>query len=252
MDEMAVDARKRILDLTYKMGHVGAHVAPSLSLVDILVVLFRDVMDFSKDLFVLSKGHGGLGYYVALYEAGRITEEELNTFEDNGGDFPGQPSKNIDKSIVYSSGSLGLGLSYAVGRALKHEGTVYVLMGDGELNEGTIWEAAMFAGFHKMTNIVGIVDFNRMQSDGASDRILSYDIGSMWRSLNWNVATCDGHDANDIRNALETESDKPLVVIANTVKGKGVSFMEGNPQWHHGHLTEAQYQQAIDEVLHHD
>jgi len=243
-----LDGRKRIIDLTYKMGHVGSHTAPSLSCVDILTVLFSDYMDFDKDLFVLSKGHGGLGYYVALYEAGVITEDQLNTFEDNGGLFPGQPSKCVENTVIYSGGSLGLGLCYAVGRAMLHDGEIYTLLGDGELNEGTNWESAMYAGFHKIKNLTAIVDYNKMQSDGASDKILEVNIAGMFKAAGWDIIECDGHDAEDICKALDNERKGPTVIIAHTVKGKGISFMENNPEWHHNHLDDKLYADAKAEL----
>jgi len=248
--ELTRDGRKKIIQLGYKAGHTGAHFAPSLSLVDVLTVLFTEVMDREKDLFVLSKGHGGLGYYVAMYEARMITEEQLLTFEDNGGDFPGQPSRSPENGITYSSGSLGLGLGYAAGRAqVEPERRLFCLLGDGELNEGSNWESAMYAGFHKLANLTAIVDYNKMQSDGASEAILEFDIDGAFRAMGWQTCSCDGHDPEAIYQALTTETDgRPLAVIAHTVKGKGISFMENEQAWHHNHLSEAQYQQALAEL----
>ncbi len=246
--------RQNITKLTYGRGRKGAHVAPALSMTEIIAVLFTEIMDFSKDVFILSKGHGGLAYYCGLKEAGIITQEQLETFDVDGGDFPGQPSKNLDLSIVFSSGSLGMGLSYAVGRALafqkqKSDSKAYVLIGDGESNEGSIWESAMLASQLKLDNLVAIVDWNGMQSDGKSEEIIYMNMEQIWKAYGWNVVVCDGHNEEALFQALQTfKVDTPTVVLAKTVKGKGVSFMENDRAWHHGYLTDEQYEQAIKEV----
>lgn len=245
--------RLDILRLAHAAGRKGAHIAPSLSMVEILAVLFVEVMDHERDLFVLSKGHGALCYYTAMHRAGLIGRDQLDTFEENGGEFSGQPSRSDRNRIAFSSGSLGMGLSYGAGRALAKKrsgdgGKVYVLIGDGELNEGSIWEAAMFSAQFELNNLVAIVDKNNMQSDGCSKDIMRLDIQSVWQSFGWDVATCDGHDVSALREALSSENNRPRVLIAETVKGKGVSFMEHQRGWHHGHLTDAQYAEAMAEV----
>lgn len=258
----AKNMRKNILKLALKGGNNGAHLAPALSIVEIMAALYTNVLNFKEDMpewegrdrFILSKGHGALGFYTVLNEAGIISKEKLFTFEDDGGDLPGQSSKNIQLGIEFSGGSLGLGLSYGVGIALaahmkKLSAKTYVLMGDGEINEGTVWESAMFAGSHKLTNLVAIIDYNNMQSDGFRKDILPIDYKPIWTSFGWQVAECDGHNVEELMNTFETQiHDKPLVVIANTIKGKGVSFMENNKEWHHNKLTEEQYKQAMDEL----
>lgn len=257
--------RKNIIELAYRVGQNGAHLGPGLSIVEITAVLFCGVMKIEptnpkwdeRDRFILSKGHGSLGYYTAMAEAGIISFEDLNTFEENGGAFPGQPSKNIDKGIEFSSGSLGLGLSLGTGVALsgKRKGKkfrTFVLMGDGECNEGTVWEAAMSASHFKLGNLVAIVDRNGIQSDGPSNTILDMgDIAEKWRAFGWDVVEVDGHDIEALLDGfLKPRSDvgKPMVVIAKTVKGKGVSFMEGNNDWHHNRLTAEQREAALREI----
>lgn len=246
--------RLDILRLAYKAGKKGAHIAPSLSMVEILSALFLGVLRRDKDEFVLSKGHGGLCYYTALYQEGRITGEQLDTFEENGGDFPGQPSKSEENGIIYSSGSLGLGLSYACGIAwdAKRNGLdkkVYVLLGDGELNEGSVWESAMFASHQGLSNLIAVIDWNGMQSDGFSRDILSLDLETVWSSYGWNVIICDGHKEEELLDAFKcANSLRPTVILAKTVKGKGVSFMENDRSWHHNHLNEEQYRRAMGEV----
>ena len=257
--QVANNIRKHIIEKVHSLGNLGAHVAPPLSMADIMAVLFNSVINLKREdfksekrnRFILSKGHGALAYYAALYETGIISEEEFNTFEQNGGKYPGQPSKDIDACIEYSGGSLGLGLSYASGLALSKncsENKIYVLMGDGELNEGSVWESAMFAGFNKLKNITAIVDYNGMQSDGFSKDILEFDISKMWEACGWDVVYCNGHDAEDIKKAFETNTQKPKVIIAKTIKGYGVSFIENNKEWHHNRITDEQYQQALSEL----
>lgn len=257
----ALAMRRNIIRLALNGGANGVHIGPALSLVEIMACLYLEVLRREpggpptiRDKFVLSKGHGALAYYVALYEAGVISLEALNTYEKNGGDFPGQPVKNAAAGIGFSSGTLGLGLAYGAGLALgarkmNSDTRVYVVLGDGELNEGSVWESAMFATHAKLTNLVAIVDRNGMQSDGCTSDVLAIDIEAMWRGFGWDVAVCDGHDVEQLLAALQTEpSAQPRVVIANTVKGKGVSFMEGNNEWHHNRLTTEQYNRAVADL----
>ena len=260
--EAAMSMRRNIIQLAYNGGNNGAHIAPSLSIVEILATLYLTAMklnkenkaDENRDRFILSKGHGGLGYYTALHEAGLISKEELYSFEHNGGEFPGQPSKNINKGIDYSGGSLGMGLSYGIGLALsaqKKQATynVFVLMGDGELNEGIVWEGAMLAAHLNVSNLTVIVDRNGMQSDGMSKDILSIKIDKIWEAYGWHVITCNGHDVLSLLNAFAKKSvDRPRVIIAETIKGKGVSFMENNNEWHHNRLSKDQFALAMKEL----
>ena len=251
--------RKDMIELTYKGGANGAHIAPGLSITEIMATLYLGVMRdpaasdevTGRDVFVLSKGHGALGYYTALHEVGIISREQLYTYEDNGGSFPGQPSKNRALGIDYSGGSLGLGLSYGIGVALCNrfkgsDGRVYVLMGDGECNEGTVWESVMFAAYQKVDNITAIVDCNGMQSDGNTCDILSYDIPAVWKAWGWHVIECDGHDVAALLSAFgQRRQDMPNVILAKTIKGCGVSFMENDKAWHHSRLTDAQRDEAL-------
>lgn len=248
--EAAKRVRLNIIRLAYNAGKKGAHLAPSLSIADILAVLYKDVIQH-KDHFVLSKGHGALCWYAAMYEVGLLTKEQLDSFENNGGFLPGQPSRNLELGIEFSSGSLGLGMSFAAGLAwdAKHrcsEEKIYVLLGDGELNEGSVWESIMFAKQHNLNNLIAIVDKNGMQSDGLTSDILEMDLVTMWRSFGWTVIACNGHDTSALIKAFhENSTSKPIVIIAETTKGKGVSFMENSSEWHHNHLSQEQYQNAL-------
>ena len=253
--------RRNIIRLALHGGNNGVHIGPALSIVEILACLYGEVLrrdagtpPVIRDKFILSKGHGALGYYVALHEAGMISLETLNTYEKNGGDFPGQPVKNAAAGIEFSSGTLGLGLAFGAGlalgaRKLDRDTRVYVLLGDGELNEGSVWESVMFAAHAKLTNLVAIVDRNGLQSDGCTRDVLALDIEAMWRGFGWEVAVCDGHDLEQLLEALQAgPGGKPRVVVANTIKGKGVSFMEGNNAWHHNRLTAEQHLRAVAEL----
>jgi transketolase len=186
-----------------------------------------------------------------MFQAGLMSKEQLDSFDKNGGDFPGQPSKSLENAIAYSSGSLGLGLSYGAGLALgaKLRGAnerVFVLLGDGECNEGAVWEAAMFAA-HQRLNLIAIVDQNGMQSDGFSRDILDVDLEKVWRAFGWETVVCDGHNIDALTDALNRDGT-PRIILAKTIKGKGVSFMENNRKWHHYFLTPEEYEKAKNEV----
>lgn len=262
---MALRMRRNALSMTLAAGSLGAHVAPGLSVIEICAVLYGAVMRIDpknpswpdRDRFLLSKGHGSLGFYTALAEAGFFAIEDLKTFEFPEGFLPGQPAMFLEKGIEISSGSLGHGLSVGIGIALagrktERHYTTYVLMGDGECNEGSVWEAAMAAAHFKLNKLVAVVDANGMQSDGPCNTIM--DMGSheeKWRSFGWEALTVDGHDVAALYDAFTTsrrEPSKPMAVIASTVKGKGVSFMENNNEWHHNRLTQAQYDAAMKEL----
>ena len=259
---MASRMRKNILGMSFHAGNKGAHVGPALSMVEIMAVLFGKILNLDKsdpmwpgrDRFYLSKGHGALAYYAALNEVGYLSEADISSYDDDGGLLPAQPSMNFKKGIEFSSGSLGLGLSPAIGsalasRELSHKFMVYALMGNGECNEGTVWEAAMAASAFRLDNLVAIVDNNEIQSDGFSRDVL--DMGDMvgkWESFGWQVRGVDGHDIPALIGAMSEQwKGKPLLLMANTVKGKGVSFMERNKDWHHNVLTKDLYELAMKE-----
>lgn len=258
----ARNIRRNILLRANAAGANGAHIAPSLSLAEILSVLFLDLMKYDKsnrqwsgrDRFILSKGHGGLGCYAAMFEAGIINEDEFLSFETNGGDYPGQPSKKIEAGIEYSGGTLGMGLSYGIGLALskdckQNHFNIYVLLGDGEMDEGMVWESAMFAGQRHIENITAIIDRNSMQSDGFTKDIINFNIPTMWKACGWIATECDGHDVAALESAFsDGHSGAPKVIIADTVKGKGVSFMENAREWHHGILSQKQLELALTEL----
>ena len=238
--------RHHFLEGTLKAGSNGAHLAPSLSSVEILIAAFEMAEDKGK--VILSKGHAGLALYATMLEMGSMSREAFDTFEAEGGNFPGQPSKNKDVGIAYSSGSLGMLLSYACGRALVSDARFFVVIGNGEANEGSVWESAMFAGSRGLGNLAVVIDDNHMQADGNSGEVLRCNAAGMFAAADWDVVECDGHSVSAIMEALGRQGSKPLAVVAHTVKGKGVSFMENAKEWHHSRLSQAQYDKAMEEI----
>jgi transketolase len=260
---MAKKMRRKILDVSHSCN-VNAHLGGGLSMVDITATLYGAVLRYDaknptwkdRDRFILSKGHGVLGYYSALLEAGIISEEIFATFQMNESDLMAHPVMNVPLGIESSNGSLGQGLSMGVGLALaakrknmKHR--IYVLLGNGECNEGAVWEAIMSAAHFKLDNLIAVVDNNCFQSDGKSETVM--DCGALaekWASFGWNVCSANGHNILELYNAFVEGNveNKPKAVIAHTIKGKGVSFMENNNEWHHNRLTKVHYDQALQEM----
>ena len=254
--QVAQEMRQDILRMGLQTGLNGAHFGGGLSLVEIMAVLYKSVMRVNpaaprwpeRDRFILSKGHGAMAYYAALKQAGFVTDEELMTFKSNQTFLYGHPSMNPDKGIEFSSGSLGLGLALGVGTAMglrkrgNNQSRVFVLMGDGECGEGSVWESAASAAHFGLTNLVAIIDKNGLQYDGPTREVLNMDgMAEKWESFGWQARTVDGHDLAELLSAFEDLGNQPTVIVANTVKGKGVSFMENNPAWHHNRLTQAQF-----------
>lgn len=260
VEQMALNMRHRILDMSLRCEG-PTHLGGGLSLVEIMAVLYGAVMNIrpndphweDRDRFILSKGHGVLALYTALAEVGLISEDEFKTFKENDSNLISHPVMNLDLGIESSNGSLGQGLSMAVGLAwaARRKGrshSIYVVMGDGECNEGSVWEAAMSAAQFKLGNLVAVVDNNNFQSDGASEEIISAsDLSSKWRSFGWNVVDVDGHDVEKLLEILSNVNspEMPTCVVAHTTKGKGIDFMENNNEWHHNRLTQASYEKAI-------
>jgi transketolase len=260
---MAHSMRRRILDVSYSCNQ-SVHLGSGLSIVEIMATLYGAILNYDKnnpawedrDRFILSKGHGVLGYYSALLVSGIISEAIFASFQTNGSDLIAHPVMNIDLGIESSNGSLGQGLSMGVGLALaakrkniKHK--IYVLLGDGECGEGSVWEAIMSASHYKLDNLIAIVDNNLYQSDGKRENIMDCgDFAEKWKSFGWNVCPVDGHNVSDLYHAFSENNidNKPKVLIAHTIKGKGVSFMENNNDWHHNRLTKLNYEQALQEL----
>lgn len=265
-NELAKKVRRDIVDLTYQAGNNGTHIGGSLSIVELLSVLYNDIMNIDKenladeyrDRFIMSKGHGAMAQYAVMHRTGLLSEEDIKTFRKDGSAFSTHPCMNVKKGIEFSSGSLGHGLSLGVGSALalKKKGNlkskVFVMMGDGECDEGSVWEAAMSATNFKLDNLVVIIDKNRLQVDGFVEDVMKQEsLEEKWKSFGWDVYSTDGHNVESIYNtftaALKNQT-QATVVFANTIKGKGVSFIENRNNWHIGVLNEESYKQAVEEL----
>jgi transketolase len=259
LKEMSQNIRLRLLELTYGVGRSGAHIGGGLSVVELLTTLYGSILNFDKsnpndinrDRFILSKGHSAIALYSVLEQVGFMSKEEVDQFEVNGSPYYAHASRNLSKGIEFSGGSLSLGLSFAVGVALSCKkdnlnNHIYVLVGDGECDEGLVWESLMSASHFNLANLTVIVDFNGCQSDGHTKEIMNKStLGEKFKSFGFNVKEIDGHNLDLIYNAfVSRDHSKPNAIIAHTVKGKGVSFMENNPSWHHGYLSLEQYEQA--------
>lgn len=263
LERKALQLREDIIDMigVGKVGHLGG----SCSCADIVAVLYFHKMNIDsknpeyeyRDRFLLSKGHAALVQYAALAELGFFPKEELKNVKKLGGMLQGHPDKTKTPGIEANTGSLGQGLSIANGMALglKLDGKknkVYVIIGDGELGEGQIWEAAMAAAYYKLDNVVAIVDRNKLQATGAVvERFNTNPIDEKWKAFGWNVLVIDGHDIEQIADALDKADEvkgKPTVIIAETVKGKGISFAENTAAFHNGALTQEQYYAAKKEL----
>lgn len=248
LEEVAKNIRKKIFLMSYRAG--SGHIAPSFSCVEILVALYFKVLNIDKhnlndenrDRFILSKGHASSALYSILSEKGIIVEKLLDTFCQKDGILGAHPEAHYIPGVEVSTGSLGHGLSFGSGMALagkidEKNYRVFVLLSDGECQEGSVWEAAAFASQHKLNNLVAIVDYNKLQSLGRTDEILSLEpFCDRWKSFGWGVKEVDGHDISRIVDNLESipfTKNKPSILIAHTVKGKGISFMENVPLWHY-------------------
>lgn len=260
-----LESARKIRENIIKTGHLKgmAHFGGSLSCADILSVLYGHQMKYDvknpkkkeHDRFIISKGHCALALYSTLCEFGFITDDELKTFNQSEGDFPTHAVRNLKKGIEISSGSLGMGLSFGIGLAMaakrkKQFNKIYVLLGNGELNEGSVWEGIMFAGHNALDNIVIIIDDNCMQNDGSSENIICVsNLSERIKPFGWSTVDVDGHNVEEIIKALDSHKEnKPLAIIAHTIKGKGVSFMENIDYWHHSKMSEEQYEQALAEL----
>lgn len=263
LQKTANEVRKSIITALHAAG--AGHPGGSLSSTDIFTYLYfeemnvdpKNVSDPDRDRFVLSKGHCAPGLYSVMAEKGYFPKEELTTLRKLGSRLQGHPSMQYLPGLDMSSGSLGQGISAACGMALsakldKKDFRVYTLLGDGELQEGQVWEAAMFAGFRKLDNLVVIVDNNGLQIDGPVDKVCSpYPIDKKFEAFNFHVINIDGHNFDEIKAAFEEAKNTkgmPTAIIAHTVKGKGVSFMENQAGWHGKAPNDDEYKQAMEEL----
>lgn len=267
-EQLAWLIRRHGVEMTHLSG--GSHIGAVLSVADIVAVLYAEILNYNpkcpqwcdRDRFILSKGHAGASIYAALAETGFFSVDELKTHYQNGSRLSGHVSHHLP-GVDFSTGSLGHGLSAAAGMAyaakkdrnFKHK--VYVVLGDGECNEGSIWEAALFANHFRLNNLIAIVDHNHMQSLDFNENTLEIeDFAKKWDSFGWNVIEIDGNNHNELRDAFSQAKDysldnnhKPTIIIANTIKGYGITFMENDILWHYRFPHDGwEYDCAISEL----
>lgn len=260
-EELAWRIRRHGIEMTH-VSH-GSHIASVLSAAEIVAVLYNEVMhvgpelvdDEERDRFILSKGHASAAVYAALAEKGFFPVEELVTQEQDGSRISGHISRNGLPGVEFSTGSLGHGLGVGAGLALaaKEDGAqhrVFVVLGDGECEEGSVWEAALFAHHYSLANLVATVDHNHMQAMGTCEEVASLaPLGDKWRAFGWHVQEVNGNDIGELRQAYaHLSQEQPNCIIAHTVKGKGISFMENQLLWHYHDPQGEEYERAVAEL----
>lgn len=263
LENIAQKIRKKTFLMIFHAG--SGHIAPSLSTVELLVALYFKILkidknnyrDNDRNRFILSKGHASAALYAILAEKDIIDENILNSFCQRGSILGGHPEAHLIPGVEVSTGSLGHGLSFGVGMAFagkldKKDYRVFALLSDGECQEGTVWEAAMFASHHKLDNLIAIIDHNKLQSLGQIDNIVSLKpFADKWESFGWGVREVNGHNISEIIDALEGvpfSKNRPSILIAHTTKGKGISFMENAPIWHYRMPNEDELKIVLDEL----
>ena len=263
LNKKAQELRRKTFETIYNAG--GGHYGGSLSAIEIMTTLYYDVMNIrpqepdwpDRDRFILCKGHAGPPLYVILADQGTIDADRLKELDQNGGSLPKHVDRLKVQGIDYSSGPLGQGLSVACGMAAtakldKKDLYVYALLGDGELDEGQVWEAAMTASHYKLDNLIAFIDRNMNQIDGTTEDVMALEpLPAKWAAFGWDVQVIDGHNTDAIRAAVEKAKSikgKPSMIIADTIKGKGISFMENQYKWHSGQITEEQYAQGLRDL----
>lgn len=269
-EQLAWKIRRHGIEMTHLSG--GSHIGAVLSVADIIAVLYADVLNYrpqepkweGRDRFILSKGHAGAAIYAALAESGFFDVEELKTHYANGSRLSGHVSHHLP-GVDFSTGSLGHGLSAAVGMAYalkkdRRNERAFVVLGDGECDEGSVWEAALFANHFRLNNLVAIVDHNHMQSLDFQENTLEIeDFGAKWKAFGWNVIEIDGNNHEALKEAFnqatensQKEEHKPTVIIANTIKGCGISFMQNDILWHYRFPHDGwEYDCAVNELHQH-
>lgn len=261
---LAAQVRASVVEMSHlaKAPHLGS----SLSCIDLLIALYWKEMnvtpeqpqDFFRDRFILSKGHAAAALYAVLAKKGYFSEELLKTYCQSGGVLAEHPSPGCVPGVEAATGSLGHGLPLGLGMALaakvlKAQYRVFVLMSDGECNEGSVWEAAMMAPVHRLGNLTVCIDFNKWQATGKSCEVMHLEsLKDKWMAFGWEVREANGHDFSELIQSfdqLSREKTKPKVLIAHTVKGKGVSFMEDDNNWHYRIPSEEELELAVEELL---
>ena len=263
LETKAREIRREIVTMVFRAN--SGHIGGSLSATDIIVALYHQIMRHDprypgwteRDRFIMSKGHCTPVIYAVLADCGYFPHEDLSTFRRPGSHLQGHPCAYKTPGIEASAGTLGIGISTAMGMALGaklrgQEQWYYVLCGDGEIQEGQVWEAAMFANKYHLDNIIAFVDRNRLQTDGDSEKVMPLDpLPEKWRAFGWETCEIDGHNYHEIIAAVKRAKQqrrRPKMIIANTIKGKGVTFMERDNFWHGSPPTRDQYERAIQEL----
>ena len=263
LEELARKCRVEIVKMVHRAqaGHPGG----SLSEIDLICALYANYMRIKpdepnwddRDRFILSKGHASPGMYAILAEMGFISKEDLKSYRVLGGVCQGHVDMKWCPGVDFSAGSLGMGLSFGMGCSIAarlegSERNIFVMLGDGEIQEGSVWEAAMAAKHHELGNLKVILDRNRIQNDDfCESQMRMFDIPAKWQSFGWEVMEIDGHDTEDIVKGLDflvNTNDNPAILIAHTIKGKGVSYMEDNPAFHGAAPNDEQFQIAMEEL----
>lgn len=258
--------RRDCIEMGYAAGKLGAHFGPALSCLDIVATLYFGVMNHDpknpempeRDRFVLSKGHACLAYYAALIETGYISKEMISQFKGNNTILCGHPSMNVQYGIEVSTGSLGSGFPIACGmaKAAKYKGEshkIYCIVGDGECNEGIVWEAALSAAKYKLNNLIVIVDINGFQLSGTTSKVMPINLDALWKAVGWKILhIANGNDVEEvlqtITEAKKYKGEKPQVILTKTVKGKGISYMENNLKFHATSINDEQYKHALEDL----
>jgi len=260
LEQISKEIRKSVLKMNAKSS--ASHSGTALSCIDILTVLYFKIMNIdsknpqmeNRDKFILSKGHGSSALYATLSQRGYFDKSLLDGFYLDSGVLPGHLDKEAVCGVETSSGSLGHGLSIGVGMAIsskfdKYTNHIYVMCGDGELNEGSVWEAVMFAAQKNLDNLTLIVDYNKLQGYGKTNEVINLEpLYKKFEAFNWEVVQINGHDFLEIEKGLGIKSNKPKVIIAHTIKGKGVSYMENEFVWHYKSPNKEQLEQALKEL----
>lgn len=263
LEYIAKCIRKDILKIALNSGTKGAHIGGSMSAADILAVLYGEILKYDesnpdwdgRDRFIMSKAHSAIGLYGALHYAGFLSDEEIDGAMQGESFLFKHPKLDLNRGLEFSGGSLGQGLALGVGSLLsmRQRGNltsqVYVMIGDGECDEGSVWEAALSASHFELNQLTAIIDVNGLQNDGTTKEVMNKgNLVNRWRSVGFETIEVNGHDVEDIRRALLTKTSKPKAIIANTRKGKGVSFTENKVEWHIGYFTQEMYTQAMEEL----
>ncbi len=259
LTEQCYRMKLKALDMALSVGSNGAHIGGAFSSMEIFAALYAvahidDPTATNRDRIIVSKGHCVLSYYTALWQKGYITEDDLNTFDTNGTLFHGHPHRDLSNGMEFSAGSLGLGISFAVGVALACKAKslsnrIYVLLGDGECNEGIVWESLMSIANYTLNNITVIIDWNKYQLDGPTNDVMDMaPLKAKLEAFGFDTHVVNGHNVELLYNELNRKSDRPVAIIADTIKANGISFLENNKVSHHTVLTKKKYNQAIEEI----